>query len=142
MVVCHDDGQPVLFPVGNLICRRNSVVTGNNRINFLVQRPINKHFIQAIPVSDTVRNICIHIRSQSGQTFLKNISGIYAVDIIISYHTYSFFFPDFLGQNIHSTIHILHKHAVIKICNRPIEIKVNLLIPDNISVPDQTGRNR
>ena len=114
-MVCHDDGQPLLFSVRNLVPRGNSVVAGNDRVDPVFQRLVDQHPVQAEAVPDTVRNIRVHVRSQTGQTVLEDIRSVDPVDIIVADHPDTRMLPDLLSEDLHGPVHVLHLHPVVQI---------------------------
>jgi len=120
MVVRHDDGQSPLFPIGNLLRGRDSIVTSDNRVNPVLQRPVDQHLVQAVPVLDTVRNVGIHLRSQPHQAFLQNIGGINPVNVIIPDDADGRAFPHFPRQNLYRLVHVPHPHPIMQVGKRAI----------------------
>ena len=117
MVIRHDHGQPVLLPVCDLIRRGDPVVAGDDRIHAVVQRPVDEIDIQSISVLDPVRDVRVHMRAQPGQSFLQDVRRVHPVDVIISDNADLLLLPDFLRQDLHRLIHILHQHPVVQVGN-------------------------
>ena len=142
MVVRHNDSQPVFLCIRDLLCRRDPIIAGHDRVNAIVDGPVDEQPIEPVPVFDPVRDICVHIRAESGQSFLEDISCIYAVDVIVPDHTDPHLLPDLLREDLHRPVHILHQHTVVQIRDRPVQIEVNGIIPDDIPVADQARHDR
>ncbi len=69
MMVCHDDRHPQTLPQSDLISRRNSVITSNDRINPFFVRFLDQLCIQSVSVFHTIRNITVHIAAESPYSF-------------------------------------------------------------------------
>ena len=120
MVVRDDHSQAVLLPVCDLICSRDPIVTGDDRVHAVVQRTVDKIDIEAISVLDPVRNVCVHVSSQPGQPFLQDIRRIHPVNVVVPDDADLLLFLDLLRQDLHCLIHILHQHPIVQICDRAV----------------------
>ena len=142
MVIRHHDRQSVFFSVSNFLRRSDPVVTCYDRIDPVVDGPVDQVDIQSIPILDPIRNICIHVRPKFSQPLLENVCSIYPVYIIISDHPNTLLLTDFFRQDLYRPVHIFHQHSVIEIRDRSIQIEINSFIPDNIPVADQSRKDR
>ena len=139
-MVGNNDGHPHAFSVGNLILRRNPVITCNNRIDIIIQSPVDQINIQPVAIPDPVWNIIIHPGSKAGKPFQKNICGIDAINVIIPDNADALTFCDLLFQQIDSLVHVFHQHPVVQIRNGSVQVPVHRFLPDNIPVADQCRR--
>ena len=142
VMIRHDYRKSHLLSISNLIHSCDSIITGNNRIDSVIQGPVDQHPVQSVPILDSVWNVRIHLAPQPGNSLLQYISRVHPIYIIIPDYPDRRPLTDLLRQNLHRLIHILHQHTIKKICNRSIQIKSNLLIRNHIPVPNQPRQNR
>ena len=142
MVVRHYDRKAVVLPVCNLIRCSDPVVTGDDRIDPVIDCPVDQINIKSVTVPDPVRNVCIHFCPQFRQPLLQNISRIHPIDVIIPDYPDPLLLTDFFREDFHRPVHIFHQHSVIEIRDRSIQIEINSFIPDNIPVADQPCKDR
>ena len=66
MMIRHNDSQPVVLGILDLLCRRDPVIAGDDCIDPIVKRPVDEHLVKSVPVFDPVRNVRVHIRAKHG----------------------------------------------------------------------------
>ena len=142
MMVRHNDRQSILLPVGDLLRCGDPVIAGNDRIDPVVDRTVDKINIQPVSILDPVRDVRIHVRPQSGQPLLQDVGGVYPVNIIVADHPDRLLFPDLFRENLHRPVHVLHQHSIVKIGDRAVQVEIDRLIPRDVPVADEPRKNR
>ena len=64
VVIRYDHSHPHIFSKGNLLSRRNPIVTGEHRVHAVIICPLDQVNIQPISVRHTIRNIIVRICPQ------------------------------------------------------------------------------
>ena len=84
MMVCYDHCHPHLLCQCDRLDRRDSVVTGDDRIHTIFTGLQDQCLIDSIAVFDPIRNRSICLRATSGKSLQQNIRCHYAINIVIS----------------------------------------------------------
>ena len=100
VVICHQHRHTTLFRISDLLDRRDSIVTGQDRIYALLHRIAQQVDVQAISVLHPVRDLIIYNSPTPTQCTVQNVRGINSVDIIVSDDPDFFLFCDFIFQNL------------------------------------------
>ena len=81
MMVRDKNGHSKLLCMGNLRDSRNSVVTGDNRVDAVLLRCINQMLIDSVAVLHPVRYLIVHLSPTAGNSAVKDVSRHHTVDI-------------------------------------------------------------
>ena len=111
MVIGHNHGQPGIRRGGNLLSRRNAVVTGHNRINAVRDRALHQAQIQPIAVRNAVRNIIVRSGAERPQPPHQDVGRADAVNVIVADDANRRSAPYLLRQNADALRHIRQQRA-------------------------------
>ena len=118
MMIRHHNRHSHTFCIGDLLCRRNPVITGNDRIHVGLQRPVDQVPVQTIPVLHTIWNVTVHISSEHPESLQKNIGRLDSINIIVSDDPDFCIFFYLFSKNRYCLVHILHQHSIVQIGDR------------------------
>ena len=108
MMIRNDHRHSKFFRPGDCGLRRNSIVTGDNRIHAIGVCRFHQPYIHPIPIHDPVWDIIRDICPCLLQPLIQNIIRCDAIYIVIGDNTDFLSCPNLFFHNLAALVHVLH----------------------------------
>ena len=141
-MIRHQNSHPKLLCMCDFINRRNSVITGDDRVDPALISLSDQMVVYPIAVLHAVRYLRADVRAAPLQPARKNVGCHHTVNIIIADDTDRQMRFDLFLQNRGASVRIMEQVRVIQIVHASVYVFLHRRISDDLTVADQTCRDR